>query len=84
MKFYREKTIDGYYWGKIEDNNLTAIYFDYNVWFFKDGKYHNNKNASYINYNGFKEFFLNSKYYGNEYNFTKKSWRKFVKLQVFL
>jgi hypothetical protein len=60
MKFYREKTIYGYYWSKIQDNNLTAIYFDYNsvfIFFYKKGCRHNIKNASYINIYSKKDFF---------------------------
>jgi hypothetical protein len=93
MKFYR----DNYSWCnynfiKIE-NKLTAIYYHfyslnlYHIVFFKDGKNHNIKNASTIHNNGFEEFCLNNKYYGNDYNFTKHSWRKFVrelKLKVFI
>ena len=46
--------------------------------------WHNNKNASYIQYGKFKTFYLNDKCYGYECNFTKKLWRKFIKLKVFL
>ena len=83
MKFYKDKFGD-YFWRKIRDNNYTAIYYDYYVSFLKNGNYHNEKNAT--NYDGikFKEFYLNNKCYGNHNDFTKKSWRKFVKLKVFL
>lgn len=56
-----------------------VIYF-----FFKDGMYHNNKNAAIIYYSGYKEFYLNNKHYGNQNKFTKHLWRKFSKLQAFL
>ena len=54
------------------------------VYFYKNGKYHNSKNAAIINYIGYKEFSLNDEYYGDEYDFTKQSWRRFVKLKFFL
>jgi frataxin-like iron-binding protein CyaY len=73
---------------KIINNKLTAIYsFNhkaYHIQFYKNGERHNSKNAAYIDYNGYKEFWLNSKKYGYEYDFTKQSWRRFVKLQFFL
>ena len=85
MKFYREKYKNNYYWHKINKNKLTAIYGFYSiVWLFKNGLNHNSKNASYFNYNGFKEFSLNGKKYGSHYNFTKQSWRRFVKLMAFI
>jgi hypothetical protein len=81
------------YFNKIKNNKLTAIYFDLNylgrrlyfqTHFFKDGIAHNIKNASIIADNGYKGFYLNNKRYGDQDNFTKQSWRKFVKLQAFL
>lgn len=61
---------------------LTAVYSHYNyVQFFKNGKLHNAKNAAYINRSKYKEFYLNEEYY--EYDFTKESWQRFVKLQCF-
>jgi hypothetical protein len=51
--------------------------------FYKNGKQHNNKNASYIKYKKYKEFWLNGEFYGNKNNFTKKSWRRFVKMEIF-
>ncbi len=84
MKFYKDKSITNF-WSKIRRNKLTAIYIDTAiVVFLKNGDYHNYKNAALISYDGFKSFRLNNKYYGCEYNFTKKSWRKFAKLQAFL
>jgi hypothetical protein len=82
MKFYREKTIDAYYWGKILFNKIEAIYNSCNIiWILKNGVLHNTKNAS--NYNGKnKSFYLNGKCYGD--NFTKESWRRFIKMQVFI
>ena len=84
MKFYKEKN-DCNFWSKILDNKLSSIYFNtFFITFYKNGKRNNNKNAAYIENNGYKEFLLNDKYYGDETNFTKQSWRKFVKLQTFL
>ncbi len=44
---------------------------------------HNVKNMAYSYRNRYKEFYLNGILYGNNINFTKKSWHKFVKMQVF-
>ena len=83
MKFYKYN--DGSYFdNKIVNNKLTAIYLDYNVYFYKNGKMHNSKNAAYADYNNFKHFHLNGKFYGYEGTFTKESWRRFVKMQAFL
>ena len=84
MKFYRGKN-NSYFLRKIVNNKLNAIYFDYiESAFYKNGLYHNTKNAACINYFGYKEFLLNDISYGNHNNFTKYSWRRFVKMQVFL
>ena len=84
MKFYRD--IHSYFYdSKIYNNKLTAIYCKkYIIIFSKNGIWHNNKNASYIEYSGYRQFYLNGKYYGNQTKFTKQSWRRFVKLQAFL
>ena len=80
MKFYRES-----YWNKIRINNLDAIYHDYyNIIFYKNGIISNSKNAAFIEINEYKEFILNDKYYGNQDDFTKESWRRFTKLKAFL
>jgi hypothetical protein len=80
MKFYIAGS-----WLKIRAYNLTAIYNDhFNVIFYKNGKTHNTKNVAYIRRDGYKTFCLNDKYFGDQNYFTKKSWRKFVKLQAFL
>ena len=82
MKFYKDKYF--FYSDKIFKNKLSAILCRYRViLFYKKGKLHNTKNGSYID-SKYKEFHLNGKYYVNNVNFTKKSWRKFVKLQAFL
>ena len=83
MRFY--KFINSlYYRNKIKDNNLTAIYTDYNsVTFYVNGKFNNFKNAAYVTNYGSKQFCLNHISYGYN-NFTKQSWRKFVKLKAFL
>ncbi len=83
MKFYRDK-YPYIFWYKIKDYKLTTIYYDNIVIrFFKNGKYHNNKNACYVHKEGYKYFYLYGKYYGDQDKFTKKSWRRFVKMQVF-
>mgnify|MGYP007069468200 CR=1 FL=1 len=86
MKFYRY-VIFANYLNKIKNNNLTAIYANIcgSVFFIKNTKQHNTKNASYIRYDGqYKQFCLNGKIYGYHNTFTKSSWRKFSKLQTFL
>ena len=93
MKFYKEKYYKSYYYNIIIGNALNAIYFDerqfadkiyydYDIVFFKNGCVHNPKNATY--FRGNKEFYLNDKIYGYERDFNKQSWRRFVKMQVFL
>ena len=74
------------FWAKIFYGKKTCIYqikFEA-IAFYKNGLYHNTKNASYIKYDGTKIFYLNYQYYGKEYKFTKQSWRRFCKLQTFL
>ena len=88
MKFYRDN-FSWIYWDKIQNNKLSALYCYSNIIiFFKNGKYHNNKNFAHISNTEVKEFYLNGKLYGKVYgtqnDFTKESWRKFVKSQVFL
>jgi hypothetical protein len=85
MKFYKDQNKnDFYYYDIICFNNLDAIYYDNNyVIFLKNGLKHNIKNAAYTN-GKYKQFFLNDKCYGYEKDFTKESWRRFVKLQAFL
>jgi hypothetical protein len=84
MKFYK-RSKKHFFSLKIFFNKLTSIYskFPYEVQFFKNGILHNTKNAAISNYKN-KEFYLNGKCYGNQYDFTKESWRKFSKLQAFL
>jgi hypothetical protein len=89
MKFYKYKQ-NFYYRDKIINNNLSAIYcysynkYTYNIIFFKNGKHHNTKNAAFVRDGGYKSFYLNRIFYGNQNNFTKKSWHRFVKMNVFL
>jgi hypothetical protein len=66
------------------DHELTAIHCEKGVRFVKNGNFHNNKNAAFVTINRYKEFILNDKNYGNQDNFTKQTWRRFVKLQAFL
>jgi hypothetical protein len=85
MKFYIYDYSYANSFLKILDNKLTAIYSSFNsVEFYKNGSYHNTKNNAYIKFDRYKEFYLNGKFYGNQNDFTKQSWRKFVKMQVFL
>ncbi len=93
MKFYIDNNdCNISFWTEIQRNKLTAIYINikeknniYEVVFFENGKFHNNKNIAIINiYYGYKQFYLNGKLYGNEDDFTKKTWRKFIKLKAFL
>jgi hypothetical protein len=85
MKFYKYKC-DFDYWNKIINKKLTCVYSNYNyVRFYKNGKKHNIKNFALFDFNNkYKQFFLNGINYFNEKCFTKQSWRKFVKLKVFL
>jgi len=80
MKFYLKNKNN---LTKIINNKLTVIYSCGHIFFFKDGTYHNNKNAAY-NSNRYKEFYLDGIHYGSKNKFTKQSWRRFCKLQVFL
>jgi hypothetical protein len=82
MKFYRDKNCYIYF-KKIKHNKLNAVYSSYFIQFFKNGLYHNSKNADHINDN-YLMFCLNNKCYGYQEDFTKHSWRKFAKLQAFL
>ncbi len=82
MKFYRDKTF--YFGQKIVDSKLTAINQSYKfIRFYKNGTIHNSKNAAYIA-DRIPDFWLNGIFYGSEEEFSKKSWRRFVKLQAFL
>ncbi len=89
MKFYKEKENSNYYWHKNFYTNISYIYQAYSyIKFFKNGKEHNDKNASYYSLtSNFKSYYLNNKAYGFSNDFNKQSWRKFVrafKLQAFL
>jgi hypothetical protein len=84
MKFYTFNQ-EKYTLNFIKANKLTAIYCDsFAVDFFKNGLRHNTKNAAYFDSHLYNKFFLNNICYGNEMKFNKYSWRRFVKLQVFL
>ncbi len=52
--------------------------------FFKNGKLNNYKKAAIIDSDGLKSFYLNGEFYGNSNKFNKKTWRKFVKIHIFL
>ena len=52
--------------------------------FLKNNRYFNIKNAAFITKGGCKAFYLDGKYYGNKEKCTKESWRRVVKLQLFL
>ena len=58
---------------------VTNTSFDL-VSFFKNGTYHNAKNAAYISHY-YQSFYLNGTTCGKSNKFTKESWRRFVKLQ---
>jgi hypothetical protein len=90
MKFYKNNKKNNY--KTYITQNLSEIIFT------KEEMWHNEKDASYIGHttqlwdsdkgklveHSFKLFYLNGKFYGNENDFTKKSWRRFVKMKVFL
>ena len=92
MKFYKDKDNQFYFYDKIKNNKLTAIiitdsfcYDDIQIFFFYNGLTHNEKNfANFQRFEQEKCFNLNGKFYGNQYDFTKKSWRRFCKLKAFL
>ena len=84
MKFYK-KTARYLFDGILSSEKSTCIYSTYySVKFYKNGELHNIKNAAYIDNSGYKEFYLNDKCYFFRDDFTKESWRRFVKTQVFL
>ena len=86
MKFYIEyNNIYNSFFHKVIVSKLTAIYCrsTLQVDFYKNGELHNTKNAA-IMVDSYKGFYLNEEFYGNQNDFTKESWRRFVKLQVFL
>ena len=87
MKFYKYK-INKEYISKIICNKLSAIHYEYNsVRFYKNGELHNSKNAAMINQGELdvgKAFYLNDIWRGSKSSFTKESWQRFVKMQVFL
>ena len=78
MKFYRN-TIHYNVETCIEQGPTGAVYF------IQKHSLHNVKNAALISkYLKVKEYYLNGKSYGREYDFTKESWRRFCKLKAFL
>ncbi len=84
MKFYKDNS-NIVLFNKMKNNNLTYIYSNNTtVQFIKNGINHNYKNLAYIAFNTIKGFYLYGCYYGDQTKFTKSSWRKFTKLQVFL
>ena len=84
MKFYKDNT-NIYSFNEMNHNKLTYVYCNkITVQFIKNGKNHNFKNMGYIVNNTTKWFYLYGKYFGNQNDFTKSSWRKFAKLQAFL
>ncbi len=73
MKFYNDK-FNTLFFNKIINNDLTCVYsYTGAVIFYKNGKQHNSKNASYYNFFREKSFMLKNKYYGDENSFTKLS-----------
>ncbi len=89
MKFYIDKKNNDY-WNKTKNNKLNIIYCFFIsinhcfVEFYKNGSLYNHKNAAFVKADGYKSFCLNNKLYGTQNDFTKESWRRFVKLQAFL
>ena len=96
MKFYKNSKNNK---NNKKDNCKTYIFQNLSeIIFKKDEMWHNEKDASYIGSmtkfwdsdkgklveNCHKLFYLNGKFYGTEKDFSKKSWRKFVKLKAFL
>ena len=96
MKFYIDNNDnDNLFFAKIIKDKLTAIYTNiyikkknkkkiFEIEFYKNGKKSNSKNAAYNDSYGYKAFCLNGKLYGDESDFIKESWRRFIKLQAFL
>jgi Sec7-like guanine-nucleotide exchange factor len=82
MKFYKNNNSDFLFDYKIKYYKLTCVGSNY-IRFYKNGIWHNPKNASYICNAGNKMFYLNDELYGYKDDFNKKSWRKFTKLKVF-
>jgi hypothetical protein len=84
MKFYNDKNSS--LWKKIANSKLTAINQGNTkfIYFYKNGTFHNSKNAANFLYDDALRFYLNGKFYGYKDDFDKKSWRKFVKLKAFL
>ncbi len=84
MKFYRyppankQKIIPFDQSNLIYQNDLKQISF------LRNNRYHNVKNAAFLTKSGCKEYYLDGKCYGNQEKLTKESWRRFVKLQLFL
>ena len=92
MKFYLDH-FKSFYLIKIKGDKSNAIYinlFTQKIQFFKSGLINNEKDAAILYTVGLgykygdKCFYLNDKFYGTEKDFTKQSWRKFVKLKAFL
>jgi|LakMenEpi03Aug12_release.lakeMendotaPanAssembly.Ray.scaffolds.fasta_scaffold3154252_1 hypothetical protein len=84
MKFYREYHNSNHF-NNIICSKLTGICCNkQTISFLKNGKFHNYKNAAYIENSGYKEFILNDITFGCAFDFAKKSWRRFVKMQKFL
>jgi hypothetical protein len=85
MKFYKDKNT-AYFINKIIDNKLLAVIDTKykTVVFYKNGKFHNNKNAAIIYNDDSLRFYLNGTFYGFNDDFFKESWRRFIKLKVFI
>jgi tetratricopeptide (TPR) repeat protein len=82
LKQYNEAIgnwLEGYNFYPARIENIYEILKYYRV----NSKYNNAKNAAYV-YDGYKEFYLNDKCCGIDDDFTKGSWRRFVKIQAFL
>mgnify|MGYP007069476646 CR=1 FL=1 len=87
LKDFRKKNNDkaNIFWDLIIVGKLTAIHNGFlMVRFYKNGRLHNTKNAACTDDYAYREFRLNGNWYSVNKNFTKESWRRFVKLQAFL
>lgn len=81
MKFYKSNKQSNYI-RDIFSNNITAIFQGITgfVYFYKQGVPHNSKNAATY-YNKAVYYSYNGENFGQ--NFTKKTWRSFVKTLIF-
>ena len=86
MKFFHNRHYSNTpYLIDIIHNKFDAIYQRSNfcVYFFKNGKIHNEKGAAKIHvYLKIKEFYYNGEYFGID--FSKQTWKSYVKMLIFI